>query len=51
MERKELDTRLRRVTAISHEAALAAKRAGPIAGICAAVDTFYNERPYGERGW
>ena len=35
----------------THEAALAAKRAGPIAGICAAVDTFYNERPYGERGW
>ena len=35
----------------THEAALAAKRAGPIAGVCEAVDTLYNERPYGERGW
>ena len=35
----------------THEAALAAKRAGPIAGVCAGVDTLYNERPYDERGW
>ena len=35
----------------THEAALAAKRAGPIAGVCAGVDTLYNERAYDERGW
>ena len=36
----------------SHEAALAAKRAGPWAELCdQGVDTLYNERPYDERGW
>jgi Ran GTPase-activating protein (RanGAP) involved in mRNA processing and transport len=35
----------------SHEAALAAKRAGPWAELCDGVDTLYNERPYDERGW
>ena len=35
----------------SHEAALAAKRAGPWPELCDAVDTLYNERPYDERGW
>ena len=35
----------------THEAALAAKRAGPVAGVCVGVDTLYNERPYDERGW
>ena len=35
----------------THEAALAAKRAGVIAGVCAGVDTLYNERPYNDRGW
>jgi hypothetical protein len=36
----------------SHEAALAAKRAGPWPELCDhGVDTLYNERPYDERGW
>jgi hypothetical protein len=35
----------------SHEAALAAKRAGPWPELWDAVDTLYNERPYDERGW
>eukprot|EP00900_Chrysochromulina_parva_P001866 jgi/Chrpa1/11680/Chrysochromulina_OHIO_Genome00022100-RA len=36
----------------THEAALAAKRAGPWAELCdGGVDTLYNERPYDERGW
>ena len=35
----------------THESALTAKRAGPIAGVCASLDTQYNERPYDERGW
>ena len=35
----------------THEAALAAKQAGPIAGVCAGVDTVYNERKYKKRGW
>jgi ankyrin repeat protein len=35
----------------SHEAALAAKRAGPWPELCDGIDTLYNERPYDERGW
>lgn len=35
----------------THEAALAAKRAGAVAGVYVGVDTLYNERPYNERGW
>jgi len=35
----------------SHEAALAAKDAGPWPELCDGVDTLYNERPYDERGW
>ena len=35
----------------SHEAALAAKRAGPWPELCDGVDTLYNERAYDERGW
>jgi hypothetical protein len=35
----------------SHEAALAAKRAGPWPELWDGVDTLYNERPYDERGW
>ena len=33
----------------THEAALAAKRGGPIPGVCAGVDTLYNERSYDGR--
>ena len=35
----------------THEAALAAKQAGPIAGVCAGIDTVYNAREYDNRGW
>ena len=35
----------------THDAARAARRAGAIAGVCAGVDTLYNERSYdGRRG-
>ena len=33
----------------THEAALAARRAGPIEGVCSGVDTLYNERSYDGR--
>ena len=33
----------------SHASALAAKRAAPIAGVCAGADTLYNERSYDGR--
>ena len=40
-----------RVRFAAHKAAVAAKSAGLIPGVCRGVDTLYNERPYDERGW
>ena len=34
---------------VTHEAALAAKAAGPVAGLYAGIDTLYNERSYDGR--
>ena len=35
----------------SHESAVAAKNAGAPPGLCAGLDTLYNETPYFSRGW
>ena len=34
-----------------HESAVAAKNAGAPPGLCAGLDTLYNETPYFSRGW
>ena len=40
-----------RVRFTSHESAVAAKNAGAPPGLCAGLDTLYNETPYFSRGW
>ena len=49
--RCERGRRLTVLTFGTHAAALAAKAAGPQAGVCEGVNTIYNELAYGQRGW
>jgi len=40
-----------RVYFATREGAVAAKRAGALAGVFEGIDMWYNERPYDDRGW